>query len=1160
MNEDSGVALAGVRAYLNVATPLAMALVMAACPEPPPPEVTLPPVVDAAFQNDTISTGDSGTDSGPSEDAEVAVCQPTTCETLGYSCGQHDDGCGGTLDCDTLCVAYENASTTCGGAFVCQQECDSGYHLCDDGSGSPFCGDDVSPDTCGTSCVPCATPDNGISTCFLGECGIACSTGFEACTDGVDGTEEICVDLTSDANHCGECNKFCPAGCFESDCIPEYDLNVIVGDAQTGTINNILAVPIQVEVTNSGEPAALVDIEFVSAEGAALDPPVAQTNTSGIAFASVRLGREPGLHTFTARLVIAPNASVEFTATAEAPADGTIFSLVNWEHVDDNTGVPGPGPMARIGEPWGVTVASDGTIYFTDSDNSAHKVRALSPAGELIDIAGDDTSGGFAGDFGAAVEAKLKNPRGIALDENTDTIYFADMDNDRVRKVDLSNGIIDTVAGGGSAVGPGYGDGGLAAVSGGGANLSAPTHLSLGPGGLLYIADSKHDRIRVVDPVANTINAFVSATTSNKCQGDQVVLVDCAKGCAMAWSDAGAMFLSGEFACGETEAKVNEAVPGIVRVEADGSLHHVAGKLNGSSGNNIPAQSAALGDIEGLALDPAGNLIISEGDTVRVIDAAIGRLTTLAGQDTPGSLGDFGPALDAFLATPVEVAFWGKHLIIADSATFSIRTIWNVGADTSSSATLAIAGGDAQTAIVGQQFALPLSAEINDDSGGTLPGVPVTFTSLNEGGGVVAPRSPAAANGIASMAARPGLIAGTYAFEASFRDIHGNHAVGSPVAFATTATEPADGTILSIVNADGVPGDEATPAAGTLTRVGNVVGIAVADDGTVYFTQTGTDRHRVRALSPAGELYNIAGIGTQGFSGNNGPAVLAEFNQPYGLALDQAQQILYVADSQNNVVRAIELTGEKRITTYAGGGTADETTNFGDNGLAIMASLDIPTHLALTSDGSLYITDSQRDRIRRVDGLTGFITTPLQRPGNPGQTGCLDEPVFGKCNDTCALATDSADALYVLGDWACISTTATSASATDAAIVKIDGLGLTHLVGDPTGSPADVVPVGLNAKISQSRGLVVDDMGNIYFTDDEHRVRWWDATDDVVSTLAGQFNSTDGEGIPGFGGDYGPALSAFVNDPRELALTPDGHLVFADFENAAVRLIWNVDN
>ena len=83
---------------------------------------------------------------------------------------------------------------------------------------------------------------------------------------------------------------------------------------------------------------------------------------------------------------------------------------------------------------------------------------------------------------------------GIALDEVANVLYVADNDNDRVRAVDLNNGTISTVAGGGSAVGPGYGDGGLAAFPpSGGAFISGPTHVSVGPNGLLYVTAFGND-------------------------------------------------------------------------------------------------------------------------------------------------------------------------------------------------------------------------------------------------------------------------------------------------------------------------------------------------------------------------------------------------------------------------------------------------------------------------------------------------------------------------------------------------------------------------------------------------------------------------------------------------------------------------------------------
>src|SRR5262249_2642663 len=140
------------------------------------------------------------------------------------------------------------------------------------------------------------------------------------------------------------------------------------------------------------------------------------------------------------------------------------------------------------------------------------------------------------------------------------------------------------------------------------------------------------------------------------------------------------------------------------------------------------------------------------------------------------------------------------------------------------------------------------------------------------------------------------------------------------------------------------------------------------DEGSLYISDTG--RHRVLKLGPEGRLSVVARTGTAGFSGDGGPATVAQLNGPWGLAID-ARSNLYIADAANHRVRRVTLTGT--ITTVAGTGTPGFS---GDGGPASMARLDRPLHLAVDSLGNLFTVDSLNGRVRKV-GSDGVITTVL---------------------------------------------------------------------------------------------------------------------------------------------------------------------------------------
>ena len=178
-------------------------------------------------------------------------------------------------------------------------------------------------------------------------------------------------------------------------------------------------------------------------------------------------------------------------------------------------------------------------------------------------------------------------------------------------------------------------------------------------------------------------------------------------------------------------------------------------------------------------------------------------------------------------------------------------------------------------------------------------------------------------------------------------------------------------------------------------------GIAIDFESNIYFadgTIDGKDRVR-RVDGKTGVITTVAGNGTQGFSGDGGPAILAQLSSLGGLATDHLGN-LYIADSFNSRIRMISISSGA-IATVAGNGTKGF---FGDGGLARDASLDNPLSVAIDRAGNLFIADSNNFRIRKVSSTTGIVSTVGD--------GSWD---YGDANHgfPCALAVDGEGILWV---------------------------------------------------------------------------------------------------------------------------------------------------
>jgi sugar lactone lactonase YvrE len=175
--------------------------------------------------------------------------------------------------------------------------------------------------------------------------------------------------------------------------------------------------------------------------------------------------------------------------------------------------------------------------------------------------------------------------------------------------------------------------------------------------------------------------------------------------------------------------------------------------------------------------------------------------------------------------------------------------------------------------------------------------------------------------------------------------------------------------------------------------------------GNLYIAETAN--HVIRKVDTNGNITTIAGTGMQGFSSVSGPASAAHLDSPKGLALDTANN-LYIADTHNHVIRKLSLT-TNILTKIAGNGAPGFS---GDSGPATSAQLDLPIAIAVDAQNNLYLADARNHRIRRIDAATGVITT-IAGNGTQGFSGDNTPATAASIDSPTGLALDASNNLYL---------------------------------------------------------------------------------------------------------------------------------------------------
>jgi sugar lactone lactonase YvrE len=739
----------------------------------------------------------------------------------------------------------------------------------------------------------------------------------------------------------------------------------------------------------------------------------------------------------------------------------------------DITVVAGNGTSgANLNLPSGVAVDENFNLYIADTfSNVIRKVDVAT--GSIATVAGDGTKG-YGGDGGPATWAELNNPYGVALD-SAGNLYIADTLNNRIRKVDVATGIITTVAGNGSK--SFSGDNGPATS----AAVNNPYGVAVDSAGNLYIADTLNNRIRKVNASTGIITTVAGRSQFGLFSGDNgpATSAELNNPYGVAVDSFGNLYIADTL---NNRIREVNASTGIITT--------VAG--NGTSGygyiDGVPATSAELTPpYGGVAVDNDGNLYIpnlySPADDVTVTR----KVESAAG--------------DALFPTTSIGSTSTRNVLVELTADQTVNSIAASGSQ-----------GGAQEYQVGSVTGCTVGGA---NSAGTICTVPVQFSPAFPGKREVALKvttntgtyflgmsgigtgpetalipgtiSTAAGNGTIDFGGDGGLStsAKTNTPFATAVDSAGNLYIDDALNNRIRKVNASTGTITTVAG-NGTAGYSGDGGLATSAELNEPAGVAVDGAGNLYIADRFNNRIR-EVNASTGIITTVAGNGTPGYGGDGGPATSAELNLPSGLAVDSAGN-LYIADKLNNRIREI-YAWSGIITTVAGNGTQGYS---GDGGPAIAplvpppspgappekpgAQLNQPFAVAVDNAGNLYIADTLNNRIRKVNALTGILTT-VAGNGTQGFSGDNGPATSAELYEPFAVTVDSAGNLYIADTF-----NDRIREVIGGLIKTVAGNGTPGVCNSACAYTGDNGPA-TSAELYEPFGVALDSAGNLYIAD-----------------------------------------------------------------------------
>ncbi len=350
-------------------------------------------------------------------------------------------------------------------------------------------------------------------------------------------------------------------------------------------------------------------------------------------------------------------------------------------------------------------------------------------------------------------------------------------------------------------------------------------------------------------------------------------------------------------------------------------------------------------------------------------------------------------------------------------------------------------------------------------------------------------------------------------------------AINMYVSNATITRIAGDGSLIAGNSGDG--------GSALFAKLYSVAGVDVDKFGNIYIADHAD--HKIRKVNNAGTISTFAGNGNQGYSGDGSQATLSELSYPTFVKCDSKGQ-LNICDYAWSTIRKVYSDGT--INTVAGLPIGDGYGGYNsDNISARSAQLNSPEGVAYDKNGNLYFADSYNNRVRKIN--TSNIITTVAGNGSSGYSGDGGLAIAASLQSPVSVALDKLGNIFIADNHRIRKVL------TNGMIITIAGNGTSSISGSNNdigdGGAAILASINVN-------DLVVDSIGNIFFTDaDNQKIRRVD-TRGIINTIAG-VNSF------GYSGDGGTATDAKLFWPVGLAIDISGNIIFSDAGNYLVRKI-----